>query len=427
MAASESLITGGPAMKVLLIGGGGREHALALGLKADPAVTELHCAPGNPGIAEVAILHPVDLSSNDSIVSLAKEIDVDFVVVGPELPLVNGVADDLRAAGFATFGPSKAAAQLEGSKTFAKEVMNDAGVPTARSFTCTQRAEIERALDTLGAPYVVKNDGLAAGKGVVVTENRQQALEHALACEKVVIEEYLNGPEISLFGISDGKTIVAMQPAQDFKRARDNDEGPNTGGMGAYSPLPWAPSDIVEQTQRQILAPMIAEMAARGTPFVGLLYAGLSLTDHGIRVIEFNVRFGDPETQVLIPRLETPLATLLYKAASRNLEGVSLTWRDDSAVTVVLAAGGYPDVPETGDLITGLPDIHCVEVFHAGTEASETGLVSSGGRVLSVSGIGSDLTEARNCAYRGISQIKLKGSYYRSDIALNAAVAEKGN
>lgn len=414
-------------MKVLLIGSGGREHALALGLKADPEVSELHCAPGNPGIAEVATLHPVDISSNESIVSLAKELDVDFVVVGPELPLVNGVADELRAGGFATFGPSKAAAQLEGSKTFAKGVMNDAGVPTARSFTCTTQIEIEKALDTLGAPYVVKDDGLAAGKGVVVTEDRQQALDHALACKKVVIEEYLNGPEISLFGISDGKTVIAMQPAQDFKRARNNDEGPNTGGMGAYSPLPWAPTDIVEQTHRTVLAPMIAEMAARGTPFVGLLYAGLSLTDHGIRVIEFNARFGDPETQVLIPRLETPLATLLYKAATRDLEGVSLKWREDSAVTVVLAASGYPDVAHTGDPITGLPDIHCVEVFHAGTKMSDTGLVSSGGRVLSVTGLGSDLTEARNCAYRGISQIKLKGSYYRSDIALNAAVAEKGN
>lgn len=414
-------------MKVLLIGGGGREHALALGLKADPEVTELHCAPGNPGIAEVAMLHPVDTASNESIVALAKELDVDFVVIGPELPLVNGVVDELRAAGFATFGPSKAAAQLEGSKTFAKEVMNDAGVPTARSFTCTQRAEIERALDLLGAPYVVKDDGLAAGKGVVVTEDRQLALNHALACKKVVIEEYLDGPEISLFGISDGKTIVAMQPAQDFKRARDNDEGPNTGGMGAYSPLPWAPTDIVEQTQREVLAPMIAEMAARGTPFVGLLYAGLSLTDHGIRVIEFNARFGDPETQVLIPRLETPLATLLYKAATRDLAGINLTWREESAVTVVLAAEGYPDIPSTGDPITGLPDIHCVEVFQAGTSNVDAGLVSSGGRVLSVTGIGSDLTEARNCAYRGISQIKLKGSYYRNDVALNAAVAEKGN
>ena len=414
-------------MKVLLIGGGGREHALALGLKADPIVTELHCAPGNPGIAEVATLHSVDLASNDAILALAKELDVEFVVIGPELPLVNGVVDLLRANGFATFGPSKAAAQLEGSKTFAKGVMNDAGVPTARSFTCTQRSEIEKALDVLGAPYVVKDDGLAAGKGVVVTNDRQQALDHALACKKVVIEEYLDGPEISLFGISDGKTIVAMQPAQDFKRARENDEGPNTGGMGAYSPLPWAPTDIVEQTHRTVLAPMIAEMAARGTPFVGLLYAGLSLTDHGIRVIEFNARFGDPETQVLIPRLETPLASLLYKAATRNLEGVTLTWREESAVSVVLAAHGYPDVPAIGDPITGLPEIKDVEVFQAGTKRSDDVLVSSSGRVLSVTGLGSDLTEARNGAYRGISQIKLEGSYYRSDIALNAAVAEKGN
>lgn len=427
MANGESHAAKGTPMRVLLIGGGGREHALALGLKADPEVTELHCAPGNPGIAKVATLHPVDITSNKSIVALAKELDVDFVVVGPEFPLVNGVADELRAEGFATFGPSKAAAQLEGSKTFAKEVMNDAGVPTARSFTCTTQIEIEKALDFLGAPYVVKDDGLAAGKGVVVTDDRQLALAHALSCKKVVIEEFLDGPEISLFGISDGKTIIAMQPAQDFKRALDNDEGPNTGGMGAYSPLPWAPSDIVEQTHRIVLAPMIAEMAARGTPFVGLLYAGLSLTDHGIRVIEFNARFGDPETQVLIPRLETPLATLLYKAATRNLEGETLLWRDDSAVTVVLAAPGYPETPETGDPISDLPQIHCVDVFHAGTKAEEAGLVSSGGRVLSVTGIGSDLTEARNCAYRGISQIKLKGSFYRSDIALNAAVAEKGN
>lgn len=414
-------------MRILLIGSGGREHALALGLSADPVVSELHCAPGNPGIAQLATLHPVDMADNDSIVSLAKELNVDFVVIGPEGPLVNGVVDLLRAEGFATFGPSKAAAQLEGSKTFAKEVMNDAGVPTARSFSPSSRSEIERALDQFGAPYVVKDDGLAAGKGVVVTNDHEEALNHALSCQKVVIEEFLDGPEISLFGISDGKTIIAMQPAQDFKRAFDNDKGPNTGGMGAYSPLPWAPTGIVEQTHREVLAPIIAEMAARGTPFVGLLYAGLSLTDHGLRVIEFNARFGDPETQVLIPRLVTPLATLLYKASTRDLEGVTLEWREDSAVTVVLAAQGYPESPRKGDAITGLPDIHCVEVFQAGTELTPAGLISAGGRVLSVTGIGSDLTEARNCAYRGISQIHLEGSFYRTDVALNASVAEKGN
>ncbi|MSW04248.1 MAG: phosphoribosylamine--glycine ligase, partial [Actinobacteria bacterium] len=399
----------------------------ALGLKADKSCTELHAAPGNPGIASLATLHPVAITDNNAILKLAQQLAVDLVVVGPEVPLVNGVADVLRNAGFAVFGPSKAAAQLEGSKDFAKGVMRDAGVPTARSFTCTELSEIEKALDTFGAPYVVKDDGLAAGKGVVVTNDRQVALDHALACSRVVIEEYLAGPEISLFGISDGRNILPMQPAQDFKRAYDGDEGPNTGGMGAYSPLPWAPDDIVEETYEKVLAPMIAEMAARGTPFVGLLYAGLALTDDGIRVIEFNARFGDPETQVLIPRLMTPLATLLYNAATDNLDDAVLQWRDESAVTVVLAAQGYPVAPKTGDAITTIPAIEMSQVFHAGTTQRGETLLSSGGRVLTVTGTGTDLTEARDRAYRAISQIELEGSFYRSDIALNASVAEKGN
>jgi len=414
-------------MKILLVGSGGREHALALGLKADKSCTELHAAPGNPGIASVAILHPVAITDNQAICDLAKKLDIDLVVVGPEVPLVNGVADVLRAAGFAVFGPSKAAAQLEGSKDFAKGVMRDAGVPTARSFTCTKQSEIEEALDTFGAPYVVKDDGLAAGKGVVVTNDRQAALDHALACSRVVIEEYLDGPEISLFGISDGRNILAMQPAQDFKRAYDNNEGPNTGGMGAYSPLPWAPDNIVEETFEKVLAPVIAEMAARGTPFVGLLYAGLALTDDGIRVIEFNARFGDPETQVLIPLLMTPLATLLYKAATDNLDDAVLQWRDESAVTVVLAAPGYPQAPKTGGAISSIPVIENAQVFHAGTTQSGDLLLSTGGRVMTVTGTGADLTEARDRAYRAISQIELEGSFYRTDIALNASVAEKGN
>lgn len=403
-------------MRILLVGGGGREHALALGLKADPEVTEIHCAPGNAGIAEIATLHDVDILDNGAVVALAQELDVDLVVIGPEAPLVNGVCDQLRAAGFATFGPSKAAAQLEGSKNFAKEVMHDAGVATAKSFTCENRMEIEKALDYFSPPYVVKDDGLAGGKGVVVTDDRQVALDHALSCKRVVIEEFLDGPEISLFGISDGKTILALEPAQDFKRALDEDQGPNTGGMGAYSPLPWAPSDIVEQTHREVLAPMIAEMAARGTPFVGLLYAGLSLTDHGIRVIEFNARFGDPETQVLIPRLKTPLASLLYKAATRNLEGEKITWHPLSAVTVVLAAEGYPSDPKKYQQVAKLPTIADTFIFQAG-----------GGRILSATGVGSDLTEARDRAYRAISQIEVEGSFYRTDIAFNASVAEKGN
>ena len=414
-------------MKILLVGSGGREHALALGLQADPECSELHVAPGNPGIAQIATTHPLVITDNSAIVALAQKIGAELVVIGPEVPLVNGVADELRRVGIATFGPSKVAAQLEGSKTFAKEVMSDAGVPTAKSFTCTTQSEIENALDSFGAPYVVKDDGLAAGKGVVVTSDRTEALNHALACQRVVIEEYLDGPEVSLFGISDGHTILAMHPAQDFKRAGDNDAGPNTGGMGAYSPLPWAPSDIIEDTYKQVLAPMIAEMAARGTPFVGLLYAGLALTDHGTRVIEFNARFGDPETQVLIPRLVTPLASLLYKAATGNLGDTQLQWRDDSAVTVVLAADGYPSAPKSGSPIASIPTIDQVQIFHAGTAMDGNGLVSAGGRVMTVTGIGSDLTEARNRAYRAISQIDLEGSFYRSDIALNASVAEKGN
>ncbi|MFM1750983.1 MAG: hypothetical protein RL658_1124 [Actinomycetota bacterium] len=413
-------------MKVLLIGSGGREHALATGLSADKSVAELHVAPGNPGIKEIAVLHPISISDNHAIVDLAKSLAVDLVVIGPEMPLVNGVADVLRAQGIAVFGPSKAAAQLEGSKHFAKGVMRDAGVPTAKSFTCENQKEIERALDTFGAPYVVKDDGLAAGKGVVVTEDREIALQHALSCKRVVIEEYLKGPEISLFGISDGKNILPMQPAQDFKRAYDHDDGPNTGGMGAYSPLPWAPTNIVEDTYTQVLAPMIAEMAARGTPFVGLLYAGLAVTDRGIRVIEFNSRFGDPETQVLIPRLRTPLGQLLYKAATGNLIDSTLQWSDDSAVTVVLAANGYPADVKSGDEISNLNAVNGVTIFHAGTK-DDGGLKSAGGRVLTVTGVGSDLTEARDKAYRTVSQIKLAGSFYRNDIALNASVAEKGN
>jgi len=414
-------------MKILLVGSGGREHALALGLKADTACSELHVAPGNPGIASIATIHSLAITDNEAICELAKKLSVDFVVIGPEVPLVNGAADVLRAAGFPVFGPSKAAAQLEGSKDFAKGVMRDAGVPTARSFTCSQQDEIEKALDTFGAPYVVKDDGLAAGKGVVVTNDRQVALDHALSCTRVVIEEYLAGPEISLFGISDGRNILPMEPAQDFKRAHNGDEGPNTGGMGAYSPLPWAPTNIVEDTYKNVLAPMIAEMAARGTPFVGLLYAGLALTVDGVRVIEFNARFGDPETQVLIPRLATPLATLLYKAATDSLDDEVLQWRDESAVTVVLAAQGYPESPKVGGTISLLPTIEKAQIFHAGTSQSADVLLSAGGRVLTVTGTGADLTEARDRAYRAISQIKLEGSFYRTDIALNASVAEKGN
>ena len=411
-----------------MIGSGGREHALAAALLRDPALTELHVAPGNPGIASIATCHAIDITKNDQILQLARDLSIDLVVVGPEAPLVNGVADVLKKAGVACFGPSQAAAQLEGSKDFAKQVMRDAGVPTAKSFTCTNRAEIEKALDTFGAPYVVKHDGLAAGKGVVVTDDRDAAIEHALQSPRVVIEEFLDGPEVSLFGISDGRTVIAMQPAQDFKRAFDGDAGPNTGGMGAYSPLHWAPSDIIEETLERVLNPTVKEMAARDTPFVGLLYAGLAVTTRGTKVIEFNARFGDPETEVLLPRLKTPLATLLYKAATGGLtEDMTLEWSDESAVTVVLASEGYPAAPKVGEPIVGLASVQGAQVFHAGTTEKDGVVHSSGGRVLAVTGMGSDLTEARAAAYSTISTITLHGSHYRSDIALNAAVAEKGN
>ncbi len=414
-------------MRVLLIGSGGREHALATALNRDPQLEELHVAPGNPGIAEIALCHAIDTDDNRAVIELATSLHIDLIVVGPEKPLVNGLADAARAAGIPCFGPSKAAAQLEGSKDFAKQVMRDAGVPTARSFTCTTQAEIEKALDAFGAPYVVKHDGLAAGKGVVVTDNRDVAIEHALQSTQVVIEEFLDGPEVSLFGISDGHSIVAMQPAQDFKRAYDGDLGANTGGMGAYSPLPWAPDEIIEETLTQVLNPTIKEMEARGTPFVGLLYAGLAITHKGTKVIEFNARFGDPETEVLLPRLKTPLAQLLLKAATGKLKGESLEWSEDSAVTVVLASEGYPANPIVGEPIMGIAPIADSHVFHAGTTIRDGILHSSGGRVLAVTGMGSDLTEARDKAYRVISAITLRGSYYRSDIALNASVAEKGN
>ena len=412
----------------MLIGSGGREHALASALNRDPKLEELHVAPGNPGIAAIATIHAIDILNNEAIVELAKKLAVDLVVIGPEKPLVNGVADALAKAKIPCFGPSKAAAQLEGSKDFAKKVMSDAGVPTARSATCKTQVEIENALDKFGAPYVVKHDGLAAGKGVVVTNDRAAAIAHALLADQVVIEEFLDGPEVSLFGISDGQTVIPMQPAQDFKRVLDGDLGPNTGGMGAYSPLPWAPDEIMDETLAQVLNPTVAEMSARGTPFVGLLYAGLSLTDHGTRVIEFNARFGDPETQVLLPRLKSPLAQLLLAAATRKLhEFGPLEWSDESAVTVVLAAPGYPSAPEIGEPITGIAPIENSFVFHAGTELRDGVLHSAGGRVLTVTGIGSDLTEARDAAYRTISKITLPNSHYRRDIALNASVAEKGN
>ena len=412
-------------MKTLVIGGGGREHALALALSRDPQVEQVHAAPGNPGMADCATLHEVDPMDGKAVADLAVELGVDLVVVGPEAPLVAGVADAIRAAGIACFGPSGRAALLEGSKAFAKQVMAAAEVPTALAHVCDTTEQVEAALDSFGAPYVVKDDGLAAGKGVIVTDDRQAALDHAAGCGRVVIEEFLDGPEVSLFAITDGETVLPLQPAQDFKRAYDNDEGPNTGGMGAYTPLPWAPDDLVADVTRRVLKPTVEEMKRRGTPFSGLLYAGLALTSRGTRVVEFNARFGDPETQALLALLETPISALLYGAATGALGEVGLPqWRRGAAVTVVIAAEGYPESPRRGDRITGVAEADAVEgvdVIHAGTALDADGnLVTAGGRILAVTAVGSNLAEARARAYEGIALIRIEGAHHRRDIALKA-------
>jgi phosphoribosylamine--glycine ligase len=409
-------------VRVLVLGGGAREHALVRALLADPEVESVVCAPGNAGIASDVRTAPLDLTVTSDAAALALSLAVDLVVVGPEGPLVAGVADAVRASGIACFGPSVEAAQLEGSKAFAKEVMAAAGVPTSRSAVATTADEATRALDEFGPPYVVKDDGLAAGKGVVVTDDRDEALRHAIACGRVVIEEFLDGPEVSLFALSDGTTVVPLEPAQDFKRVGDGDVGPNTGGMGAYSPLPWAPPDLVDEVYKTVLAPTIEEMARRGTPFAGLLYAGLALTSRGVRVIEFNARFGDPETQVVLPRLRTPLGSLLQAAATGGLARLGpLEWAPDAAVTVVVAAPGYPAAPELGGVVEGLEvaaEGADVVVLHAGTALDPQGrVVSTGGRVLSVVATGPDVATARDRAYGAVAHLRLDGSHYRTDIA----------
>jgi phosphoribosylamine---glycine ligase len=409
-------------VKVLVLGGGGREHALTLALARDPGVTEVHAAPGNPGMAAAAALHHVDALDGASVAALAAKLGVELVVVGPEAPLVAGVADAVRERGIACFGPSAAAARLEGSKAFAKEVMAAAGVPTARAFVCDTAEEAAAALGTLGAPYVVKDDGLAAGKGVVVTTDRAEALAHAAACGRVVVEEYLDGPEVSLFAVTDGRTVVPLLPAQDFKRALDGDAGPNTGGMGAYAPLPWVSDDLVGEVVASVLQPTVDEMARRGRPFAGLLYAGLALTGDGTRVVEFNARFGDPETQPLLALLASPLGTVLKAAADGRLDELGpLTWLDGAAVAVVVAAEGYPAAPRTGDLVLGLDRAGSqagVQVIHAGTAFDDNGqVVTSGGRVLAVTAVGADVADARAKAYAGVDEIVIRGSRHRTDIA----------
>ncbi len=412
-------------MKVLLLGGGGREHALAAALARDPSVQQVHVSPGNPGIAAVAERHAVDPLDTVGVLRLAQRLAVDLVVIGPEAPLVAGVGDAIRSAGIAAFGPGRGAAAIEGSKAFAKQVMAAAGVPTARSAVCETPAEVASALAQFGPPYVVKDDGLAAGKGVVVTADRESALAHAAACRRVVVEEYLDGPEVSLFAVCDGRTALAMQPAQDFKRLGDGDLGPNTGGMGAYTPLPWAPSGLVDEVYETVLQPALAELARRGLPFVGLLYAGLALTASGVKVIEFNARFGDPETQSVLLRLESDLLETLHAATRPGglAAAAPMVFAGDWAVTLVLASAGYPASSSSGDVITGLEAAASegVEITHAGTARDAAGaIVTAGGRVLNVTARGPDPAAARDRAYAAADLIQFDGRQLRRDIAQRA-------
>jgi len=416
-------------VRILVIGSGAREHALLLALRRDPQVSGLAIAPGNAGTARLAEQHHVDITSGEEVVALAREVRADMVVIGPELPLVLGVADAVRAAGFVCFGPGRDAARIEGSKSFAKEVMAAAGVRTAASEIVDSPGRLDAALDRFGPPsgdpaWVVKDDHLAAGKGVVVTADRDAARAHAAglleAGHPVLLESYLDGPEVSLFCVVDGNTVVPLLPAQDFKRVGEGDTGPNTGGMGAYAPLPWLPDDVYRHMVSQIAEPVAAELVRRGSPFCGLLYAGLAITAKGPAVVEFNCRFGDPETQAVLALLDSPLGQLLYAAGTGRLADFGeLRWREGVAVTVVLAAENYPGRPRVGDVVVGS---EAEGVLHAGTARRDDGaIVSSGGRVLSVVGTGADLAAAREQAYYTIGSIKLPGSHFRSDIALSAA------
>ena len=433
-------------LSVVVIGSGGREHALAVALSRDPEVMSVHVAPGNPGTWALSQHYGVEqggalwrtmseLNPLDSIavINLAKELGADLVVIGPEAPLVAGVADAVRARGIACFGASAEAARLEGSKQFAKQVMAAAGVPTAESYLCDTVEDVEQVLDTFGPPYVVKMDGLAGGKGVVVTTDKAQALAHARSAEEVLVEEYLDGPEVSLFAVCDGNHGIPLLPAQDFKRAGEGDTGPNTGGMGAYCPLPWAPQGLTEAVMDRVVDPVLAEMNRRGTPFQGLLYVGLACTSKGLKVVEFNARFGDPETEAILPLLQSNLGQVLYAAATGSLADIPpLTWEDDFSVTVVDAADGYPGIPEKGGRIvlpvpagtkgTGEGQANDVQIIQCGTALDSAGnLVASGGRVLAVTARGDTLAQARAAAYAMVDQISFPTGFVRRDIAQKAA------
>lgn len=419
-------------MRILLLGSGGRESALAWGLSRSPETSALFVAPGNPGTSGWGENLACDILDPQAVVDLSKRLRPDLVVIGPEAPLVAGIGDALRADGFFVFGPDRAAAMIEGSKAHAKTLMESAGIPTARARVCTSVSEAEPFLDELGAPYVIKADGLAAGKGVVVTSDRREALaalvdalEHRRfgdAGSSVLVEEFLDGPELSLIAVSDGQNVIACEPAQDFKRVGDDDTGQNTGGMGSYSPVPICDSDLATQIVSSVIQPMVDETARRGAPLVGALYAGLALTSKGPRVIEFNARFGDPETQALIPRLDSSLAEICMATASGDLRGVKPLWSNDVCVSVVLAAGGYPSTYPVDRPISGIEAAtnDSVQVFHAGTAMKDGQLVTAGGRVLAVSAVGPTFESARKRAYDAADKIEFEGKYVRRDIARRA-------
>ncbi|WP_285040994.1 phosphoribosylamine--glycine ligase [Plantibacter sp. LMC-P-059a] len=417
-------------MKILVLGSGAREHAIIKALLSEEAGHHIIAAPGNAGIAGDVTVVGLDQENPSIVRDFARDEAVDLVVIGPEAPLVAGVADKLRAAGIPVFGPNRSAAALEGSKSFAKRIMDEAGVPTGRAVRAEDLDAAIAALDEFGAPYVVKADGLAAGKGVLVTHDREAAIQHAtnwLGYGGILVEEFLDGQEVSLFFITDGETVLPLSPAQDYKRLLDGDAGPNTGGMGAYSPLPWldnrfgSETAFVDEVLETVAVPVVRQLASEGNPFQGLLYAGLILTERGIRVIEFNARFGDPETQVVLPRLVTPLSALLLGSATGTLgEQPRPAFAEASAVTVVLASQNYPETPVTGRGITGLDAAVAVEgvhVVHAATADVDGGLVATGGRVLNVVALGSTFAEARGRAYEALSRIELEGGQYRTDIA----------
>jgi phosphoribosylamine---glycine ligase len=415
-------------VRVLVVGAGAREHALAWKLSTSPSLSQLMMLPGNPGMHPLGeTIEGVDPTAVGAVAALAAHHGVDLVVIGPEAPLAAGLVDALTSVRVPAFGPKRAAARLESSKAFAKEIMRRAGVPTAAALVFTDPDSARAHLDSTGGPYVVKADGLAAGKGVLVTDRRAEARDWVDLCfggrfgdagQQVVVEEYMEGPELSVFAVCDGEHYLTLEPARDYKRLANDDEGPNTGGMGSYSPVDLPP-DLVATVEKEVIEPTLQTMAEAGTPYVGFLYAGLILTEAGPQVIEFNCRLGDPETQVVIPRMRSDLLTLLADAAAGDIGTTHLDWDPDPAVNVVLASAGYPESPRTGDVIAGLEEVEGALVFHAGTGRQGRRVVTAGGRVLSVVGRGPNRATARHAAYEGVDAITFKGMQYRTDIALD--------